>query len=90
MITVHLPVQLTAEFAANPVLLVEARTGSEMIDGLNRQYPGMASWLIESDGCFREHLSVFVAGRRLKPRANASIPLTDGSEIWILHAISGG
>jgi molybdopterin synthase sulfur carrier subunit len=90
MITVHLPVNLADEFHADSVVTVEARTCAEVLQSLNRQYPGMASWLAEPDGRFREHLSVFVSGRRLTPRAHVSMPLADDSEIWILRAISGG
>jgi hypothetical protein len=90
MITVHLPVDLADAFQADPVLIVEARTCAEALQSLDHQYPGMASWLAESDGRFREHLSIFISGRRLAPRANVSAPLADGSEVWILRAISGG
>lgn len=90
MITVHLPVDLADEFQADPVVTVTARTCVEMLQLLNLQYPGMASWLAEADGHFREHLSVFISGRRLAPRADVSVPLGDGSDVWILRAISGG
>jgi len=90
MITVHLPVSLAEEFQAEQVLTVASRTCAEVLQSLNARYPGMASWLAEPDGCFREHLSVFVSGRRLAPRAQTSVPLDDGCEIWILRAISGG
>ncbi|MHB1611259.1 MAG: MoaD/ThiS family protein [Sulfobacillus sp.] len=90
MITIHLPANLADEFRADPVLTMTARTYAEMLQALDNQYPGMASWLVEPDGRFREHLSIFVSGRRLAPRAHASASLTDGSEVWILRAISGG
>lgn len=90
MITVHLPVDLANEFQAHHVVTVAARTGAEVLQALDLQYPGIASWLAESDGRFREHLSVFISGRRLVPRAHVSVPLADGSEVWILRAISGG
>lgn len=90
MITVHLPGNLADEFRADPVVTIPAQTCAEVLQSLNRQYPGMASWLAEPDGRFREHLSIFVSGRRLAPRAHVSAPLADGSEVWILRAISGG
>jgi predicted phage tail protein len=90
MITVHLPVDLADEFQANPVVTIAAGNCAEMLRALDFQYPGIASWLAESDGRFREHLSVFVSGRRLTTRAHVSVPLVDGSEVWILRAISGG
>lgn len=90
MITVHLPVSLASEFQSSPVVMVEANTCSEILDALDRKYPGMASWIAEVDGCFRQNLSVFIDGRRLPPRAHASVLVKDGTEMWILQAISGG
>ncbi|KPV42884.1 MoaD/ThiS family protein [Alicyclobacillus ferrooxydans] len=90
MITIHLSVILTEEFRADSVMMLEAATCSDALQGLNQKYPGMASRLVEADGRFRENLSVFISGRRLPPRAHASVELTDGSDVWILHAISGG
>lgn len=52
--------------------------------------PGMGSWLSESSGRVRQHLSVFVDGQRLKPREWVATPLTDPGEVWILRAVSGG
>jgi len=90
MITVHLPGNLAEEFQADVVVTVTGQTFAEVLQSLNGKYPGMASWLAEPDGRFREHLSVFVSGRRLAPRTDASMSLADGSEVWILQAISGG
>lgn len=90
MITVHLPVILAEEFHAGAIQTVEAATCSDLLAALNQRFPGMASWLVEADGRFRENLSVFISGRRLPPRVHVSTELTDGSDVWILHAISGG
>ncbi len=90
MITVHLPVHLSGQFHADPVLTVAGTTCAELLQSLDDRYPGMAMWLAEPDGCFRQNLSVFVSGRRLASRTDTSEPLIDGSEVWILHAISGG
>lgn len=90
MITVHLPTNLAEEFHAESVVTVTAQTCADVLEALNRQYPGMASWLAEADGHFRQHLSVFISGRRLAPQTHTSVALEDGSEVWILQAISGG
>ncbi|MCY0902861.1 MAG: MoaD/ThiS family protein [Firmicutes bacterium] len=90
MITVHLPAGLADEFRADPVLTMTARTCAEMLQSLDSRYPGIASWLAEPDGRFRQHLSVFVSGRRLASQAATSTPVDDGSEVWVLRAISGG
>ncbi|WDL95110.1 MoaD/ThiS family protein [Alicyclobacillus sp. ALC3] len=90
MITVHLPGSLTDQFHADPVVSLPAQTLSDVLVWLDGTWPGMASWLVEPDGCFRENLSVFISGRRLPPRAHVSTPVGDVAEVWILRAISGG
>ena len=90
MITIHLPAILATEFRMDTAQRVEAQTCEEAFASLDLRHPGMSSWIMEPDGRFREHLSVFVSGRRLAPRTHASVSVKDGSEVWILHAISGG
>ncbi len=90
MITVHLPGSVTDAFHADPVISLAAHTLSDVLQRLDQTWPGMASWLVEPDDCFRENLSVFISGRRLPPRAHVSTPVGDAAEVWILRAISGG
>jgi hypothetical protein len=90
MITVHLPPDLAVEFDIAPTLRLRAGSLEEMVDRLDQEAPGIRSWLSESDGRFRQHLSIFVDGRRLAPRSPATQPLSDNIEVWILRAISGG
>ncbi len=91
MITVHLPPDLAREFGAAPAVTLEAAaTCTDVLISLDRRHPGIVSWILEPDGRFREHLSVFVSGRRLAPRSQASLALARDAEIWILRAISGG
>lgn len=90
MITVHLPPDLVAEFKTQDVLTVQASTCAELLRALDVDHPGMAAWLAEANGRFRQHLSVFVSGRRLPPQSHLAAPIPDHSDVWILRAISGG
>lgn len=90
MITVHLPIDLAGEFKMAAVLNADANDLRELVAHLDRMRPGMAGWLVESDGRFRQHLSIFISGRRLDTRSPASGPLDDGADVWILRAVSGG
>lgn len=89
MITVHLPPDLAAKFHATAELAVSATTLGEMVAQLNAQHPGLHHWLVEVDGRFRPHLAVFVSGDKLA-QADASIPLPDGADVWVIRAVSGG
>lgn len=90
MITVHLPADLARSFRTNPVIMLEADTTGDLVDALDARYPGMATWLTEANGLFRQHLSIFVSGRRLPVGEGAAVPLAEGTDVWILEAISGG
>jgi molybdopterin converting factor small subunit len=90
MITVHLPTDLAEAFKAQPVIEVAADSLPEMVAALDAHYPGMAHWLTDADGQFRQHLSVFVRGRRVATRDGSTPPLSPGEEVWVLRAVSGG
>lgn len=90
MMTVHLPPDLAEEFHADSTLHLPVEALTQLMGALNDRYPGMAGWLTEADGHVREHLSVFVDGRRLRPREDLSIPFATVKEVWILRATSGG
>ncbi len=89
MITVHLPLDLSAAFKSDSVIQMKAETLGDLVLSLEERHPGMASWLTESTGQFRQHLSVFLGGQRLK-EAGAGTRVPDNTEVWILRAVSGG
>ncbi len=67
---------------------VEIKAGSvgEMMDQLDRRWPGMRDRLCDSRPGIRRHINVFVDGER----ATLKTPLAPGMEVWVLTAISGG
>jgi len=65
---------------------ISARTVGEMLDALDRQWPGMRDRLRDSTPAIRRHISVFVDGRR----AGLETPLTEGAKVYVLTAMSGG
>lgn len=89
MITVHLPLDLSREFRSDAVVHLDGETLGALVGTLESRYPGMSSWLMETTGQFRQHLSVFVAGQRVK-QAGADTPVPDNAEVWVLRAVSGG
>lgn len=65
---------------------LQAETVRDLIDQLNERWPGMRDRLCDSTPRIRRHINVFVRGER----ATLDTPLTDGSEVYLLTAISGG
>ncbi len=65
----------------------EGATLNELLDDLDRQYPGIRFRMINEQDEMRPHIIFFVGGRRTR---NIEESLADAKEVVILHALSGG
>ena len=65
---------------------MSARTVDEMIDELDRRWPGMADRIRDTRPAIRKHMNVFVDGERAK----LDTKLPPGTEVFVFTAISGG
>ena len=65
---------------------LSASTVREAIDALDARWPGMRDRLCDSRPAIRRHINVFVDGNK----ATLDTPLTPGTEVIIMTAISGG
>lgn len=68
---------------------VQARgaTLAEVLDDLERQFPGMRFRMVDEQDRLRPHMRVFVAGQALHTLAH---PLPPGEDLAIVQALSGG
>jgi molybdopterin converting factor small subunit len=86
MATIVLPRSLVALFpGAERGVALDADTVAGAIDSLDAQWPGMRDRLRDEIG-LRPHINVFVDG----DRATLEEPLTAGSFVHIIPAVSGG
>jgi MoaD family protein len=69
---------------------VEAATIKEVIDSLDSRYPGLRSSLCDESGSLRRFINIYVDGEDVRFLENLATPVTDGSEVAIVPAISGG
>lgn len=65
---------------------MEAATVAEMVDALDRLWPGMRDRICDTRPAIRRHMNVFVDGER----AALETAIPAGSEVFVLTAISGG
>ena len=86
-VLVRLPAHLASLFpGAERRVNLPAATVEEMVDGLDALWPGMRDRICDSTPAIRRHINVFVDGRR----ARLETRLTQGADVFILTAISGG
>jgi molybdopterin synthase sulfur carrier subunit len=87
MADVHLPSTLGPLFPGLPRRLdVQAGTVSELIDHLEREWPGLRDRLCEPGPMLRRHIHVYVN----QERAKLETQLADQSRVDVIAAISGG
>jgi molybdopterin synthase sulfur carrier subunit len=86
-ITVRLPGVLVDLFpGSRRSVEMPAATVDEMMDGLDRLWPGMRDRLCDSTPAVRRHINVFIDGER----ARLETRIEPGAEVFVLTAISGG
>ena len=65
---------------------MQASTVAQVIDELDRRWPGMGDRIRDTRPAIRKHMNVFVDGRR----STLETQLPPGAEVFIITAISGG
>ena len=86
MPTVVLPASLTSRAGGPSHLGVDGATAGEVLQALELQQPGLKGWVLDEQGRLREHVNVFVNSQCV----GLDHPVTDGDEVYVIHAISGG
>jgi sulfur-carrier protein len=85
--TVRLPGVLVDLFPGSTRSVeMSASTVDEMMNELDRRWPGMRDRLCDSTPAIRKHINVFIDGER----ARLDTPLEPGTKVFIITAISGG
>ena len=69
---------------------VEAGTLKEVLDSLDSKYPGFRASVCDEAGSLRRFINVYVNGEDVRFLDNLSTPVSDGAEVAIVPAISGG
>ena len=86
---VKLPPYFQDLAGGDKVVDVKSRTVSEMIDELNRKYPGIKEHLLDRKGRLQGYVEIFINDDVVYPEST-SMPVRDGDEIEIQMIVSGG
>lgn len=65
----------------------EGKTVAELLEDLNRQFPGIRFRMIDEQDAIRPHMRVFVNGEMVE---SMEVCLQPTDEIHLLQALSGG
>lgn len=84
---VHIPSPLLSYTKQRADVEADGATVAEMLDDLNRQFPGIRFRMVDEQDAIRQHMRIFVNGEQIDGLGGA---LTPGDEVYILQALSGG
>ena len=90
MSSVFIPSPLRRYTAGQSKVQVSGGTISELIENLERQYPGVKSRLCDESGQVKRYVNVFVNDEEIRALQGADTHLADKDEITIVPAMAGG
>ena len=72
--------------------VVEARgnTVAEVITDLDKQYPGLADYIIDERGSLRKHVNIFLDKDLVQDRQTLQDSVAQDGQVYIFQALSGG
>jgi len=69
---------------------VPGATVREVLDELDKRYPGFSGYIVDETGRLRRHVNVFVGEEPIYDRQALSDKVSPGDKVFILQALSGG
>ena len=61
-----------------------------VLEDLEKQFPGLRSYVVDEQGALRKHVNIFIDGELIEDRKQLSDAFQTNSEIYIMQALSGG
>lgn len=89
MIDVKLPTLLRGHAGDSPEVQGEGGSLGELLDDLERRYPGLTRGLRDDRGLQR-HVNVYVNGEDVRYTGGLDTALGEGDTVSILPAVAGG
>lgn len=90
MVKVRVPTPLLTLTGGKVVVEVEGKNISELIENLDKKYPGIKERLCEKNGEIKRFVNVFVNEEDIRFLKGKDTELNDGDEVSFIPAIAGG
>ena len=90
MPTLHFAKAIQRHVACQP-RTVSAATLADALSAVFNEVPRLKGYVLDDQGCVRQHIEIFVDGQAVrKPCDGHETRVGDGSEIYVMQALSGG
>lgn len=91
-VTIHIPGALR-EFTAGRAHVEIAFSRGTIVDVLSALwslYPGVRDRIVDEQGQVRQHINIFVGNENIRYTGGLASPVSEGVEVSIVPAVSGG
>ncbi|MCL5048171.1 MAG: MoaD/ThiS family protein [Firmicutes bacterium] len=88
--TVRIPTQLRSLTGGNSEVAVEGGTVKEVIDNLEKNYPGIGERLLDESGSLRRFVNVYLVDEDIRFLDGLNTSLNPGQSLSIVPAVAGG
>ena len=89
-VLVRVPTPLRSLTKGNAEVHAKGDTVADVVDDLERQFPGLRERLVDDTGELRRFINVYVNGEDIRFLQEKTTTLKDGDEVSIVPAIAGG
>jgi sulfur-carrier protein len=89
-VTVRIPTPLRKLTQEKDIVEGEGGTLAEIIESLERDYPGLKDRLCDETGDLRRFVNIYVNGEDVRFAEGVSTKLNGGDEVSIVPAVAGG
>lgn len=90
MAKVRIPTPLRKLTNGADEVLVEGKNVTELIDNLEKSFPGLKERICEADGKLRRFVNLYLNDEDIRFMKNMDTELKENDEISIIPAIAGG
>ena len=89
-VNVRIPTPLRELTKDKDAVQATGATIQDIIDSLEKQYPGLKEWLCDERGELRRFVNVYLNDEDIRFAQGKGTPVKDGDEISVIPAIAGG
>lgn len=89
-VLVRIPTPLRSLTAGNAEVRANGEAVRDLVEDLERQFPGLRERLVDEAGELRRFINVYVNQEDIRFLQGAETTLKDGDEVAIVPAIAGG
>ncbi|HEV8641500.1 MAG TPA: ubiquitin-like small modifier protein 1 [Methylomirabilota bacterium] len=89
-VTVRIPTPLRSITKGNAEVRAKGESVAEVVDDLERQFPGLRERLVDDSGELRRFINIYVNEEDIRFIQGKKTALKDGDTVSIVPAIAGG